>query len=111
MFRTQIKASVVAANQERSPEFSLWKAVIAQAITDAKYNGLRKNYLECKRLAIIWFSSFSKDFKAVCQYADIDPDYANALRKAVKNKLNILCYDCKFSSKGIKLNKKIKIKI
>lgn len=76
MFRTQIKASVVAANQERSPEFALWQAVIAQAITDAKYDGLRKPYLECKRLAIAWFSSFSKDFKAVCQYADIDPDYA-----------------------------------
>ena len=39
MFRTQIKASVVAANQERSPEFALWQAVIAQAITDAKYDG------------------------------------------------------------------------
>jgi sugar fermentation stimulation protein A len=42
---------------------------------------------------------------------DIDTDYAKALAKAVKNNLNILCYDCKFSSKGIKLNKKIKIKI
>ena len=42
---------------------------------------------------------------------DIDADYANALTKAVKNNLNVLCYDCKFSSKGIKLNKKIKIKI
>ena len=42
---------------------------------------------------------------------DIDPVYANALNKAVKNKLNILCYDCKFSSKGIKLNNKIKLKI
>ena len=42
---------------------------------------------------------------------DIDIDYAEALAKAVKNNLNILCYDCKFSSKGIKLNKKIKIKI
>jgi len=40
---------------------------------------------------------------------DIDPDYAKALKIAVKNKLNILCYDCKFSSKGIKLNKQIKI--
>ena len=40
---------------------------------------------------------------------DIDPDYADALRKAVKNKLNVLCYDCKFSSKGIKLNNKIKL--
>ena len=42
---------------------------------------------------------------------DIDPNYSTALKKAVKNKLKILCYDCKFSSKGIKLNKKIKIKI
>jgi sugar fermentation stimulation protein A len=40
---------------------------------------------------------------------DIDPEYAKALKLAVKNKLNILCYDCKFSSKGIKLNKQIKI--
>ena len=42
---------------------------------------------------------------------DIDADYAKALVKAVKNNLNILCYDCKFSSKGIILNKKIKINI
>jgi len=42
---------------------------------------------------------------------DIDKDYANALAKAVKNNLNVLCYDCKFSSKGIKVNKRIKIKI
>ena len=42
---------------------------------------------------------------------DIDPEYAKALRYASKNNLNILCYDCKFSTKGIKLNKKIKLKI
>ena len=42
---------------------------------------------------------------------DIDPEYSVLLSKAVKKKLNILCYDCKFSSKGIKLNKKIKFKI
>ena len=41
---------------------------------------------------------------------DIDPDYANALSKAVKKKLNVLCYDCKFSSKGIKLNNIINFK-
>jgi len=42
---------------------------------------------------------------------DIDPNYAKALSKAVKNKLNILCYDCKFSSKEIKLNNRMKINI
>ena len=40
---------------------------------------------------------------------DIDPKYADLLSDAIKKKLNILCYDCKFSSKGIKLNKQIKI--
>ena len=43
--------------------------------------------------------------------SDIDPKYSELLSTAVKKKLNILCYDCKFSSKGIKLNKKIKFKI
>ena len=42
--------------------------------------------------------------------SDIDPEYSKLLSKAVKKKLNILCYDCKFSPKGIKLNKKIKFK-
>ena len=41
---------------------------------------------------------------------DIDPEYSNTLIKATKKKLNILCYDCKFSPKGIKLNQKIKLK-
>ena len=42
---------------------------------------------------------------------DIDPDYCNLLIKAVKKNLNILCYDCKFSTKGIKLDRRIKFKI
>jgi len=42
---------------------------------------------------------------------DIDPKYYKLLIKAVKKNLNILCYDCKFSTKGIKLNRKIHFKI
>ena len=42
---------------------------------------------------------------------DIDPEYCELLIKAVKKNLNVLCYDCKFSSKGIKLNRKIKFDI
>ncbi len=43
--------------------------------------------------------------------SDIDPEYSKLLSHAVKKKLNILCYDCKFSLKGIKLNNKINFKI
>ena len=46
-----------------------------------------------------------KSFKIA---GDIDLEYSNSLSKAVKKKLNVLCYDCKFSSKGIKLNQKVK---
>ena len=42
---------------------------------------------------------------------DIDADYSKTLMKAIKNNLNVLCYDCKFSTKGIRLNRKVKIKI
>ena len=42
---------------------------------------------------------------------DLDPKYYQTLIKAVKKKLNILCYDCKFSTKGIKLNRKIEVNL
>ena len=42
---------------------------------------------------------------------DIDPEYSKTLIKAVKNNVKILCYDCKFSSKGIVLNNEIKFEI
>ena len=42
---------------------------------------------------------------------DIDPVYSKTLIKALKHNVKILCYDCKFFSKGIILNKKIKFQI
>jgi len=67
---------------------------------------VKKNY----KIYILYLVQ-RNDCKSFTIARDIDPDYANALVKAVKKKLNILCYDCKFSSKGIKLNNKIKFKI
>ena len=59
----------------------------------------------------IFFLIQRDDCKSFTIAKDIDPDYATTLSYAVKNKLNILCYDCKFSSKGIKVNNKINLKI
>ena len=42
---------------------------------------------------------------------DIDIEYSKALINAMKHNVKILCYDCKFSSKGIILNNKIKFHI
>ena len=49
-----------------------------------------------------------EDCKKFIIATDLDSKYYKLLSKAIKQKLNILCYDCKFSPKGIKLNKKIK---
>ena len=43
--------------------------------------------------------------------SDIDTEYGKVITKAVKKNLNILCYDCKISPKGIKLNREIKCEI
>ena len=41
--------------------------------------------------------------------SDIDPVYSKVFKDALKKNVNVLCYDCKFSNKGIKINNKIKI--
>ena len=69
-------------------------------------NASKKNYK-----IFILFLVQRNDCESFSIANDIDVNYAKALKKAVKNKLNLLCYDCKFSAKGIKLNKKIKIRI
>ena len=43
--------------------------------------------------------------------SDIDAEYWKVITKAVKKNLNILCYDCKISPKGIKLNREIKLEM
>ena len=75
---------------EKSSEIRLWYAVLAQAITDASYLGIRKSYVDCKRQAIEWLQSDSTDFKMVCTYADLEPDY-------VKRKFDIAFTTNKFN--------------
>ncbi len=43
--------------------------------------------------------------------SDIDPEYFKSFKEATKNNVKVLCYDCKFSTKGIILNKEVKLKI
>ena len=41
--------------------------------------------------------------------SDIDPEYYKIFKDALKKNIKVLCYDCKFFNKGIKINNKIKI--
>ena len=55
-------------------------------------------------LAFIIQREDCKNFKIA---EDIDPKYKKLLTFALKNKLKVICYDCKFLSKGIIINNKI----
>jgi len=48
-----------------------------------------------------------EDCKSFKIAQDIDEEYKMAFDNALKNKVNILCYDCKLSNKEIKINKQI----
>jgi len=52
-------------------------------------------------LAFIIQREDCKNFKIA---EDIDPKYKKLLTFALKNKLKVICYDCKFLSKGIIIN-------
>mgnify|MGYP000996091689 CR=1 FL=1 len=48
-----------------------------------------------------------EDCKSFKIAKDIDEEYKIAFNKAIKNKINILCYSCKLNDKEIKINEKI----
>ena len=69
----------------KSPELKLFRAIVTQAIEDAMYEGLDKYKIIDKREAIAWLSGNSIDFKIICNYADINSEYASMkFAKAMK---------------------------
>ncbi len=105
--RTFIEVKNVTLSRKKSlAEFP--DAITSRGLKHIKelLNARRKGY-ETYLLYLIQREDCNK-FKLA---KDIDPEYSKLLEKAVKIKLKILCYDCKFSSKGIKLNRKIQVLI
>ena len=106
-YRTFIEVKNVTLSREKK------KAEFPDAITSRGLKHIKELMNAYKRgyKIFILYLVQREDCNSFSIAKDIDADYAKALKTAVKNNLNLLCYDCKFSSKGIKLNKKIKIKI
>ena len=48
-----------------------------------------------------------EDCKSFKIAGDIDPNYKNAFNKAIKNKVKILCYDCKLDNEKIRINNQV----
>ena len=106
-FKAFVEVKNVTLSREKT------KAEFPDAITTRGLKHINELMNACKKgyKIFILYLVQREDCKSFSIAQDIDADYANALTKAVKNNLNVISYDCKFSSKGIKLNKKIKIKI
>ena len=106
-FKTFVEVKNVTLSREKT------KAEFPDAVTTRGLKHINELMNACKKgyKIFIFYLVQREDCNSFSIAKDIDSNYANALTKAVKNNLNLLCYDCKFSSKGIKLNKKIKVKI
>ena len=98
--------NVTLSRKKEIAEFPDSKTTRGLKLINELINASKKNYK-----VFILFLIQRDDCKLFKIAKDIDAKYADALGKAVKKKLNILCYDCKFSSKGIKLNNKVNFEI
>ena len=65
------------ANDEK-----LVTAILTQAVEDARYTGIRKQYLKHKILAINWIMNNDPKFDYYCKLLNIEPSY-------IKNKVKI----------------------
>ena len=55
-------------------------AILTQAVTDAKYTGIRKQYLKHKIKSINWIMTNDPKFDYYCKLLNIEPSY-------IKNKI------------------------
>lgn len=86
-------------------EQALWRAVITQALMDASNHSSKMELKYEKSQSLCWLSSGNKDFRTVCEYAGLDPNYVR------QQALAALERDCQWREPSISPNKDISNKI
>ena len=84
-------------------------AEFPDAVTDRGLKHLNE-LIEAKNRGFDIYLAFiiqREDCKKFKIAEDIDPKYKKLLTFALKNKLKVICYDCKFLSKGIIINNRV----
>ncbi len=84
-------------------------AEFPDAVTDRGLKHLNE-LIEAKNRGFDTYLAFiiqREDCKKFKIAEDIDPKYKKLLTFALKNKLKVICYDCKFLSKGIIINNRV----
>ncbi len=84
-------------------------AEFPDAVTERGLKHLQELILATKKgyKSYIFYLIQREDCKSFTIARDIDPSYFKLLTNSIKKNVKVLCYDCKFYSKGIKLNKRI----
>ncbi len=67
---------------------TLWRAVIMQAIIDLKNNGSKNEDRKNKIKAFLWINPNKKDFKTVCERAELNPDFVYKYKLRIINNKN-----------------------
>lgn len=62
-------------------EQALWRAVILQMVTDALSLSRKSEARHYKREALAWLTSYSRDFRTVCELAGFEPEYIHGCIK------------------------------
>ena len=84
-------------------------AEFPDAVTERGLKHLNE-LIEAKNIGFDIYLAFiiqREDCKKFKIAEDIDPKYKKLLTFALKNKLKVICYDCKFLSKGIIINNRV----
>lgn len=67
---------------------TLWRAVILQALVDLKSNSNKKSNNINRTQAMIWINPNKKEFKTVCERAELDPNFIYECKLKIMNKKN-----------------------
>ena len=77
-------------------EQALWRAVIVQALMDAGSNSAKMEAKYERSQAICWLSTYSEDFKVVCDFAGFPADYVRT------NSLKAMARGCKWRAESLR---------
>lgn len=101
---------------ELTPEQYMWRAVVAQALSDAASNSYKPEARYHRRQAIAWLTGMSEDFITVCELAGLDPKFIRekamtALENAHASRSTILQHHHRQKKRPRALNTSARMKL
>ena len=84
-----LQKETIETYRTNTPEQYLWVSVLSKAAHDAIYTS---DWLEARK-AIAWFKSNNRDFREVCVFAGVNPDYVSwKMMKPINHRENHMEY-------------------